>query len=230
MKGDFFSWLSHDDLYYPYKIEEQVYFYHSLHQEKAIIYSNDILIDDNGTIISKKIDIHNHNCLPFFLLYRRFIGGCSLLIPKKAFDAAGPFNEQYQTIQDYDMWYRMMNNGYSFRYLPIIAVKSRIHKGQTSNTKKKEYLEEKNKFFISVQEYLDPQLWIEKCNNKAICYFKLAIEFKLNGEDKVFYYDLKKGIAEVKKNKIKGIIIFGEFLISLIYQIVRGKISSFLYR
>lgn len=226
MKGEFFSWLSHDDLYYPYKIEEQINFYFKLDEEKSIIFSNEIQINENEELISKKIDIFDDKHLPYLLLYRRFIGGCSLLIPKKAFIDAGLFNEEYLTVQDYDMWFRMMNKDYEFRYLPIISGKSRIHKKQTSNTLRKIHWEEKNKFFITVQEWLNPKLWIEQCDNRAKGFFKLAIEFKLNGENQVFYYDVKRGIEELRNQKMLGIKIIFKFIWDLTFQIIKTKIST----
>ena len=47
MTGDYFSWLSHDDLYYPDKIEKQMKELEK-YDENTILYSNVDLIDLNG--------------------------------------------------------------------------------------------------------------------------------------------------------------------------------------
>ena len=44
MTGDYFSWLSHDDLYYPDKIEKQMKELEK-YDENTILYSNEDLID-----------------------------------------------------------------------------------------------------------------------------------------------------------------------------------------
>jgi hypothetical protein len=46
MTGDHFSWLSHDDLYHPAKIQEQVTLLSSLDEKSTIISSNYQLIDE----------------------------------------------------------------------------------------------------------------------------------------------------------------------------------------
>lgn len=58
------------------------------------------------------------------------ISGCSLLIPKKAFDIAGLFNEDYRYMQDMDMWYRIFFQGFTLLYINTLGVHSRVHGGQ----------------------------------------------------------------------------------------------------
>jgi hypothetical protein len=60
MTGDYFSWLSHDDVYYPEKIEEEVKYLeeHNLVGKKAILYSDYDLIDKDSILITKSIKPH----------------------------------------------------------------------------------------------------------------------------------------------------------------------------
>ena len=49
MEWEYFSWLSHDDMYYPNKIEEQIKFLEKLNKEKrdnAIIFTNFEFVDE----------------------------------------------------------------------------------------------------------------------------------------------------------------------------------------
>jgi len=47
MKGEYFSWLSHDDVYYPNKIERQVKELEGLDDKKTIIHSDYEIADKN---------------------------------------------------------------------------------------------------------------------------------------------------------------------------------------
>ena len=48
MKGDFFSWLSHDDLYLPDKITDQIQAYKQFGLKDAIVFSGYQVIDNDG--------------------------------------------------------------------------------------------------------------------------------------------------------------------------------------
>ena len=48
MKGEYFSWLSHDDLYYPSKIEHQINILNELDNKDTIIYGGYELIDEKS--------------------------------------------------------------------------------------------------------------------------------------------------------------------------------------
>ena len=137
MKGEYFSWLSHDDVYYPNKIEEQVKYLSSLDNKDIILYMDWESIDENGEFISK--DILDHKMLtqkPEYALLRGRINGITLLVPKKAFNENGLFNPSLRTTQDYDMWIGLFNK-YKFIHLPKILTKTRIHSNQDTATNPK---------------------------------------------------------------------------------------------
>ncbi len=158
MKGEFFSWLSHDDVYYPDKILEQLKFYLSLDNPKTIIFSDEDIIDAEGKIIQKRsLKLINERNDNFHLLLYSHIGGCSLLIPKRAFEESGPFNESLKTTQDYDMWFRMLKNGYKFEYLPVCSNKSRIHPLQVSAIKVRLAIKEQNNLFAWALDNFAPE-------------------------------------------------------------------------
>ena len=50
MKGEYLSWLSHDDMYKPFKLEKQVEVLNKLQDKNTIIFSNVELIDERGDI------------------------------------------------------------------------------------------------------------------------------------------------------------------------------------
>ncbi|MBQ3307375.1 MAG: glycosyltransferase [Bacilli bacterium] len=136
MTGDYFSWLSHDDKYYPTKIEEQLSYLEKL-PKNTILYTDYDVINENGDIISTVIN--NHRLLqkkPDYAVLRGAVCGVSLLIPKKAFDDYGLFDEKYRCIQDYLKWYEMMKT-YQFVHMDKVLAQSRVHGKQVTVTSPK---------------------------------------------------------------------------------------------
>lgn len=199
MRGNFFSWLSHDDMYYPGKIESQIQCYEQLGRQKAIIYSHEDLIDESDTVTRKALPFYQcDEPLPYRLMYDRFIGGCSLLIPRTAFEDAGLFNPEYRTVQDYDLWFRMMAAGYEFTYCPITSGMSRQHELQDSRSKQELHQAEKDELFLKVQKELPAKYWLEPLPDKVAGIFTLAEEFRKQGLAKAAGYDrdlLRKGLG-----------------------------------
>lgn len=145
--GQFISWLSHDDLYHYDKISRQIQRYFEEENPNTILYSNFKYIDTfentKGINRAKKITKEQFR---FWLLSEGNLHGCTLLIPKNAFDICGLFNEKLQTVQDIDMWFRM-SSVFSFVCLNEELVFCRIHAQQDSIKKKKIHIEECNDFF-----------------------------------------------------------------------------------
>lgn len=137
MTGEYFSWLSHDDVYYPNKIEEQIKYLRKLEDRNIILYMDWESIDEKGHFISR--DILDHKMLiekPEYALLRGRINGVTLLIPKKAFFENGFFDVSLRTTQDYDMWIRLFKS-YRFIHFPKILTKTRIHPAQDTVTNPK---------------------------------------------------------------------------------------------
>lgn len=137
MTGDYFSWLSHDDLYLPYKIEKQINVIQKLEYDRCVIYSDyEIFIKDPRTGRSLKMDGVHPNCFRYWLTTKNCLHGCTLLIPKSAFQEVGIFDETLKTNQDYDLWFRMAK-AYQFVHLREVLVQARSHPEQDSLKKMK---------------------------------------------------------------------------------------------
>ncbi|WP_176720532.1 glycosyltransferase [Brachyspira hampsonii] len=152
-KGDYISWLSHDDIYYPNKIEEEVNELKNT-DEKTVIYSGFEFVNEKLELItafenSSKTEYRrlNNN---FYSILLSDIGGCTLLIPKVVFSNVGFFNENLLCVQDYDFWFRMFKHGYKVKYIPKVLLQYRIHKKQDSNSKKDLLRNEGNKLWINI--------------------------------------------------------------------------------
>lgn len=170
MNGEYFSWLSHDDIYYPNKIEEQVKFLNQCNNKKIILYTDYEIIDNESNFIADVILNHEElNNKKEYGLLRCKINGVSLLIPKKAFEEAGLFNTELRCTQDYEKWWDMINVGYDFIHYPKKLVKTRIHNEQVTNTSPN-----------MVKEGDD--LWI-----KLIDYPSKRVKKKLEGTEYMYY-------------------------------------------
>ncbi len=130
MSGEYFSWLSHDDIYMPSKIREQVDFLKSYKNQNIIIYTDFEIFyegdEAHGGLCSNWVESKYFRP---WLTASSALHGCSLLIPKKAFFDCGFFSEQLRATQDYDLWFKMAKL-YTFIHLNKCLIRSRQHVGQ----------------------------------------------------------------------------------------------------
>lgn len=149
MNGDYFSWLSHDDLYAPEKLEKQIALLAQLVDKEVILYSDYGIFQhdaNNTTRVHLKGVPASH--FRYWLTIENSLHGCTLLIPRHAFSTVGLFNEQLQTTQDYDLWFRMAHT-FPFLHLPEPLVKARSHSEQNSHKLKPIVLDECNELLIN---------------------------------------------------------------------------------
>lgn len=146
MKGEWFSWLSHDDLYYPKKIEKEIEFLRTLSPEKLkyhVIFSAADLVDKDGKIISKpqlekievlsrKIEAFSDNREMIASLTDYTFHGCSCLVNRNLFDEIGMFEESLRIVNDAEMWFRVYAAGCKIHYIPDVLVSGRVHAKQIS--------------------------------------------------------------------------------------------------
>ena len=145
MKGEYFSWLSHDDAYFPEKVSSQMEALQRFKTKNIVCCCKSIMIDKDSNTITRAIKrkdlekntvIDSDNVL-IYLLKTESFNGCALLIPKNIFtDNDLYFDESMRYSQDLLMWYRIFLKGYSLIYTDEIGVKNRIHDKQLTQTGK----------------------------------------------------------------------------------------------
>lgn len=153
MSGEWFSWLSHDDLYYPHKLSEEIEHLNSLIQSgvseenlyKHIFFGAADLIDGEGKIIRKesnknikktdrKINCSDGTLKLIAIPTQDGFHGCSCLVHKKAFEETGTFDESLRLLNDMDLWYRFYTSGYTVHFVPTVLVCGRVHSNQVSRS------------------------------------------------------------------------------------------------
>lgn len=212
MQGEWFSWLSHDDLYYPEKIEKQIKFINKLIEDNPDINLNKITvrcatesIDKFGKVIKtpsyKDVPVHEKpidTILNNISNYR--LSGCAFLLPSSCIEDIGGFKEEIRTVSDVEYWYRLLFSGYEFYCLTDeILVKNRSHGKQVGKTKRELFDREMNDLFI----------WIADEMNKIS-------KFALIENNMKMYYALVKRRCKRAYKYVKVIYL-------------KGKISGFKY-
>lgn len=150
MTGEWFSWLSHDDLYTPEKVERQVAYLNSLHLteeelSQQILFAACDLIDGEGKTIHRADRKHVNEMSAHlrslkgneYLVAeptRYTFHGCSCLVHKSVFEANGCFDEKLRLLNDLDLWFRIYAAGYPIHYIPEVLVKGRVHAKQVSKS------------------------------------------------------------------------------------------------
>jgi glycosyltransferase involved in cell wall biosynthesis len=130
MKGEYFSWLSHDDVYYPEKINLQIDYLEKQKNKNIVLYSDYTYIDENSQII-RNIALPEYDSGMFrpFFIQGGYINGCTLLIPKICFENCGLFSQELKITQDYDLWFRIARK-FEFHHTAKCLVYSRLHENQ----------------------------------------------------------------------------------------------------
>lgn len=227
MNGDWFSWLSHDDLYLPTKIESQIskLVNNDFNKKSTIISCKTGLIKENGEAIfhPKKFYEGFYCGEEMFkeLCNGRILGGCSLLIPKIALEKVGGFSAEYRFIQDWVCWVELALKNNDFYLYEEELVKSRVHGNQ--DTIRLARLQP-----IEVNNYLNKLLYrLSNCEKKNNYYIKTVL----------FYYCTTKKNKEIRKKYINKLKEKNTFKMLDIFKystlLIRGqtiRISKKVYR
>lgn len=127
--GYFINWLSHDDELKPTSIEERMKTWIMYgNDEKVIVGSSVSFINEQDEVITR-VAAKSKDINDISDLLKSTVNGCSLLIPKMAFENH-KFTDGVIYMPDYYMWAELLNDGYSFINVPLKLVNSRIHSEQ----------------------------------------------------------------------------------------------------
>lgn len=208
MSGDYFAWLSHDDLIEKEHIEKLVEYVSVVGHEKHIPYSAFKIVDENEVIkIDESINAQLH-CFDYktsvlknyFTLLKGEINGGSVLIPKEAFDKYGYFDEKQRITQERDMWSRLINE-YEFICIPYATAIIRSHSKQVTNTNPRIKLESNTKNLDIIKSVPIDKIKELSLNEQSF-YKVLSYYYRLNSNDDLAE-EIEKLIEDSKKMKKK---------------------------
>ena len=111
MRGEYFSWLSHDDMYTREKIEREIDEVRKSGEKTTIVFGGYQVVNAIGEKIGevnlRRYYSETQLSKPLFALLHGGIHGCALLIHKSHFQRVGLFDSNLPSTQDYDLWFRM---------------------------------------------------------------------------------------------------------------------------
>jgi glycosyltransferase involved in cell wall biosynthesis len=154
MRGKYFAWLSHDDVFVPEKIERQVQAL-KVAGHDAVVCSGYELIDSNSKVLPNSTS-EPVNDDPVLAILATSLNGCTLLVPRECFRVAGLFNPALPTTQDNEMWLRIALAGFRFVTTPEVLLKSRQHPQQGSRTMTG-HSEERTRWYMWAVDALRPE-------------------------------------------------------------------------
>ena len=175
MHGEYFAWLSHDDIYYPQKIERQIEALSKQKDKTLIVHGNyDILYEESKLLIHHDFlqlhteqDLTNSNFAAIFLA----IHGCSILVHKSHFERVGTYDPQLKTTQD-SVWLFYAMRGQKSVFLNEQLFLARIH-GSQGNKTMDEHTADFNQMMIDFCEWLTEKEKKDLCGSVPNFYYQL---------------------------------------------------------
>ncbi len=224
MRGEYFSWLSHDDLYEPTKVEREVDALAKLDApKKSIVVCADTLIDKDGKEIFHPVQRLNgvfagKDVFDVFFTRHIVINGCTLLIPKSAFSDFGGFGK-FRYIQDIERWITFMLGDITFCFLPDKLVKMRVHPGQVTQRMPELYFVEMAEFSSSIIDNYIAQGKLSDSNLKSF----LCFQYK--NRNKSIYQRIEQITGYSSSIKKFGYILYG-----ILFDCTRSLYKKFIKR
>jgi len=240
MNGEYFSWLSHDDMYHPDKIQHEWNAINLCGDRNRIAFCDYELLNvetDQRSIIQLG-EVHSKEQLTngAFPVLHGILHGCALLIHKSHFERVGLFDETLISTQDYDLWFRMLRKQ-STIYVNEPLVIGRIHREQGSKTITT-HSKEQSQLHINFMKMLETEEIKSLYTSRYLFFFKMMNFYERNGIMGAYDYahemfmmedipeqtslkikKLKEQLRELSNGKAEKLCIFcaGDFGIN-IYQ------------
>jgi hypothetical protein len=172
MTGAVFGWLSHDDLFEPWKTEAQVEYHRRLGRRDAVLFSDYRVIGPAGEEL--QLVSANRQALlraPMLALLTGSINGCTIFAPAHVLRAVGPFGVEYRYTQDYRLWNRLIRE-FEFFHMPAATVRYRVHPGQGSN--RPQATEEAEALWIAMMEDRSEVERVQMCGSTQRFFLAMA--------------------------------------------------------
>ena len=183
-KGDFISWLSHDDVYSKYKIKKQIE-YINKNEHIKILSSNAIVFNRKANYF-KKFKLNKFKFTTNDLFYNDKLNGCGLIICKKILEEF-KFDEKLRYTQDYDLWLRISKKYTIFHYEKFLIF-SRKHSGQDTIVHNSEAFKEIEKLNSNyLNEFVFDTYYYNKFNSILMSVYNYSYRGNIKIAKNIFY-------------------------------------------
>ncbi len=189
MKGEYFCWLSHDDLYRPKFIEIVVDTLRQLENKTTIIQTDLDCIDLNGQISTTDTNFAsdyvyyppriNSKLFPIFSMRMH---GCQFILHKSVFTSVGNFDEKLLVAHDYDFFARAFKE-FPRKLVSQVLGSSRDSEKRQGRSKYSLGGIEYSRVFIKLLDGLTEDEILQMYPSKLDFYHNLLITFTNNGYD-----------------------------------------------
>lgn len=180
MTGEFFAWLSHDDLYPPARIATQVEAMRNAGRT-VILYGDYGTIDGAGRRTgTTRVGFIREQDFRMALVLDIPVNGCTVLVPRSCFGGEGPFDERLRATQDYDLWFRLAGR-HEFLHMRTELLLSRNHPGQGTRSMPEVCLDEGNRNFIRFLDVLEREYGPSPPGWFVRFLFRAAVRLKSRG-------------------------------------------------
>ena len=204
MTGEYFAWLSHDDVFYPDKIEKQMKKIFETGEKTAIVHSNfDFYYMNAGKkhcvdwLTQYSLEqLEYSNFAPVFLC----IHGSTVLIHKSHFERVGLYDTQLLATQDSEFLFRVMR-GQKSLFVSESLMMGRIHNEQGQQTMKC-HVPEYNQMFIDFCENLTDDEKCAMCGSVINFYYRLYLILKYSKPANIILDYLKSKIEETSRTNV----------------------------
>jgi len=154
MRSDWFSWLSHDDLYHPRKVEAQMRALRG-HEPDAFAFGDYSLIDESNNLLGEVDPTSGYeSSSPLWAIFEGRLNGCTILAPRSILEEAGGFHTGLPTTQDYHLWFRLARR-HNLVAVPGAFVSHRVHPKQGSRHAR--HAEEAGLLWMEMLDELTPE-------------------------------------------------------------------------
>lgn len=204
MSGEYFAWLSHDDLIDYNHIEKLVEFLSFKEHSNMIPFTSFKIIDEHGNIdinqtISAQLNCNDYKMSMvsnYYSLLQGEINGGSVIIKKSIFDECGFFDENLRITQERDLWSRLIKK-YHFVNIPYDTASLRVHSNRVTSTYKNVIKKTDDKNLQIINDLsLDDILKLE--SNVDYFYKKIELFYKINDKNYMI-----NDIEKIRKDKDK---------------------------
>ena len=203
MKGQYFSWLSHDDMYYPNKIARQIEELSKLEDKNTIMMSDLDAINEKYEKMYRTNFFERVNEYPpreksyvYPVVYNQ-THGCTLLISKVCFDTVGLFDEKQLVAQDFEFFYRIFLK-FPHKLISEVLVTARDSSNRQGRRSKVCGSSEYSDLYISIIEKLSDADIKLLAPNKLSFYADMQDFFKCANYSKALEYINKKIIKNLQ--------------------------------
>ncbi len=190
MTGDYFAWLSHDDLFYPMKIQEQLEALAYINDFKGIVFGNfefwDMNKDEKYLFQIEKLCDETKITKGIYPILFGLIHFCTVLVSRKRIEEVGLCNEKLKTTQDIEWIFRLLRQKESiFLKRPLTIV--RLHSMQGKHWIK-EYDIEQGKTHIGFLKAITEEEIEELFGDRFTMYQQMATFYKSDHNIMAFEY------------------------------------------